>query len=200
MYLKPSEHFADSHNVFPTVGRKLNTVTASLYGERLDKSTVNPHRRGTAESLAAFLLWKTNSLELLEPPPFPPASAGPAECSSLIRVSVLVTKDWCLSVNSQAALFLIPHYCFSSPLYLTDHYLPPSSSSPLLIVHPPDSIRCPFPGRHSFVAWCQQAPLTSYCLNLSSFSKVTSAPSHKAPGGRSSGESHKLSVWRSYMH
>ena len=82
-------------------------------------------------------------------------------------------------VSHSALLFFsssLPDRSLSPSLFfLTPPRRPPS----------PGSIRCPFPGRHSFVAWCQQAPLTSYCLNLSSFSKVTSAPSHKAPGGRS---------------
>lgn len=68
----------------------------------------NPWLWESAESLADFHRWKTNCRS----GPSSSVFAGPAECSSLIRPSVLVSKDWCLSVNSQAALFLIHHYCF----------------------------------------------------------------------------------------
>lgn len=132
---------------------------------------------------------KTNSLE----PPFLSASAGPAECGSSIRVSVLVTKDWCLSVNSQAALFLIPHYCFSSPPYLTDPYLPPSFR-----LAPP---HLSFP-EGAFIPTAMPAGAAyKFIVSISApFPEVTLPASHKALGGRSSRKSNKLSFRRSYMH
>lgn len=154
MYLNASEHFANSHNVFPTIPQATGerTWTQHSHGIAVRWASGQIHCKSTPPRHGrVFSGFPSVENKLFgapgTPPPFPPASAGPAECSSLIRVSVLVTKDWCLSVNSQAALFLIPHYCFSPPLYLTDPYLPPPSSSPLLVGPPPPTASAvPSPG------------------------------------------------------
>lgn len=205
MYLNASEHFANSHNVFPTIPQATGERTWTQHshgiavrwasGQIHCKST--PPRHGRVFSGFPSV---ENKLFGGYPPSLPSCLCRP------YRVQ-LIDKGFCpchqglmsfcqlpgSPVSHSALLFFsssLPDRSLSpSPFFLTPPRRPPS----------PHSIRCPFPGRHSFVAWCQQAPLTSYCLNLSPFSKVTSAPSHKAPGGRSSGESHKLTVWRSYM-
>lgn len=171
----------------------------SLYGECLDKlqiqSESTPLSHGRVFSGFPSVKNKLFGAQWLPSLLCCPVCAGPAECSSLIRVSVLVTKDWCLSVNTQAALFLIPRYCFSPRLYLTDPYLPPS----FFLTPPLTPITSTLLSWETFspIPWCQEAQLTSYCLNRSSFFKVTSPPSLKALGGRTSCESHKLPVWSS---
>lgn len=128
------ELLANSQSPFPPIPPvsgderrrlKFNTQAVSLRGDCLDKLQIQsksiPLSHGRVFSGFPRVENKLPGTRSL-----PSVCAGPAERGSLIRVSVLVTKDWFLSVNSQAALFLIPHYCFSSPLYLTDPYLPPS--------------------------------------------------------------------------
>lgn len=159
------------------------------------KSRVNPYRWGMAESLVDFHPWKTNSLELSTSLPF---------CLCWPCRVQLIDKGFCpchqgLMSFCQLPGSPVPH----SALLFFFSSIPDRSLSPSLLFSPPP---CPqyhplsFPKRHSFLPLCQQAQLKSYCLNQSSFSKVTSPPSHKAVRGRSSRESYKLSVCSSYTH